>query len=153
MEIFIAEKKLNTRCNQGKTKPLAAIEILADEAGEINFNRYTVCNLHALLSDNLLPDPGASGRIHTRPVGISGTLFHPQIVPQQIEERFEEILVKASAGLADSGRQSVMFGIKAGGSLLGDSEKTPRPAKTRRFKKRGCESWFRISSRAWRRNT
>ena len=74
----------------------AAIEMLADEAGEINFNRYTVCNLHALLSDNLLPDPRASGRIRSRPVGISGTVFHPLEVPQQIEERFEEILVKAS---------------------------------------------------------
>ena len=75
----------------------AAIEMLADEAGEINFNRYTVCNLHALLSDNLLPDPRASGRVRSRPVGISGTVFHPLEVPQQIEERFEEILMKASA--------------------------------------------------------
>lgn len=75
----------------------AAIEMLADEAGEIDFNRYTVCNLHALLSDNLLPDPGASGRVRSRPVGISGTVFHPLEVPQQIEERFEQILVKASA--------------------------------------------------------
>ncbi|NQX01060.1 Fic family protein [bacterium] len=75
----------------------AAIEMLADEAGEIDFNRYTICNLHALLSDNLLPDPGASGRVRSRPVGISGTVFHPLEVPQQIEERFEEILMKASA--------------------------------------------------------
>jgi Fic family protein len=75
----------------------AAIEMLADDAGEINFNRYTICNLHALLSDNLLPDPGASGRVRSRPVGISGTVFHPLEVPQQIEERFEQILTKASA--------------------------------------------------------
>ncbi len=75
----------------------AAIEMLADDAGEIDFNRYTICNLHALLSDNLLPDPGASGRVRSRPVGISGTVFHPLEVPQQIEERFEQILTKASA--------------------------------------------------------
>jgi Fic family protein len=75
----------------------AAIEMLADDAGEIDFNRYTICNLHALLSDNLLPDPGASGRVRSRPVGISGTVFHPLEVPQMIEERFEEILTKASA--------------------------------------------------------
>ncbi len=55
----------------------AAIEMLADQAGEIDFNRYTICNLHALLSDNLLPDPGASGRVRSRPVGISGTVFPP----------------------------------------------------------------------------
>ncbi len=35
----------------------AAIEMLADDAGEINFNHYTICNLHALLSD-----PAACGR-------------------------------------------------------------------------------------------
>lgn len=75
----------------------AAIEMLADEAGEIDFNRYTICNLHALLSDNLLPDPGACGRIRSCPVGISGTVFHPLEVPQQLEERFEQILMKASA--------------------------------------------------------
>ena len=74
----------------------AAIEMLADQAGEIDFNRYTICNLHALLSDNLLPDPGASGRVRSRPVGISGTVFHPLEVPQLMDERFEQILVKAS---------------------------------------------------------
>ncbi len=75
----------------------AAIELLADEAGDITFNRYTICNLHALLSDNLLPDPGACGRIRSRLVGIGGSVFHPLGVPQQIEERFEQILEKASA--------------------------------------------------------
>ena len=75
----------------------AAIEMLADEAGEINFNRYTICNLHALLSENLLPDAGACGRVRSRPVAISGTVFHPLAVPQQVEERFEEILRKAAS--------------------------------------------------------
>lgn len=75
----------------------AAIEMLADQAGEIRFNRYTVCNLHALLSDNLLSDPGACGRIRSCPVGVSGTVYHPLGVPQQIEERFEQILAKAQA--------------------------------------------------------
>ncbi len=41
----------------------AAIEMLADQAEEIGFNRYTLCNLHALLSDNLLSDPAACGRL------------------------------------------------------------------------------------------
>ena len=75
----------------------AAIEMLADEAGEINFNRYTICNLHALLSENLLPDAGACGRLRSRPVAISGTVFHPLAVPQQVEERFGEILTKAAS--------------------------------------------------------
>ena len=75
----------------------AAIEMLADPTEDIGFNRYTVCNLHALLSDNLLSDPAACGRLRSRPVGISGTVFHPLEVPQQIEENFLLILNKASA--------------------------------------------------------
>jgi len=75
----------------------AAIEMLADQADGIGFNRYTICNLHALLSDNLLSDPAACGRIRSRPVGIGGTVFHPLEVPTQIEERFEQIMEKAEA--------------------------------------------------------
>ena len=75
----------------------AAIEMLADPIEEIGFNRYTICNLHALLSDNLLSDPAACGRLRARPVGISGTVFHPLEVPQQIEENFHLILEKAAA--------------------------------------------------------
>lgn len=75
----------------------AAIEMLADDAEQLDFNRYTICNLHALLSDNLLSDPGACGRLRSCRVGISGTVFHPLGTPQQIEECFEEILEKASA--------------------------------------------------------
>ncbi len=75
----------------------AAIEMLADDAGELAFNRYTICNLHALLSDNLLSDPGACGRLRSLRVAISGTVYHPLGTPQQIEDRFEDILKKASA--------------------------------------------------------
>jgi Fic family protein len=74
----------------------AAIEMLVEDAGEIGFNRYTVCNLHALLADNLIRD-GALGRVRSCPVGISGTVYHPLAVPQQIEQRFDEILRKAEA--------------------------------------------------------
>jgi hypothetical protein len=83
----------------------AAIEMLADQAGEIRFNRYTICNLHALLADNLLSDPAACGRIRSCPVGVSGTVYHPLGVPQQIEERFVEILEKADA-ISDPFEQS-----------------------------------------------
>ena len=75
----------------------AAIEMLAEQAGEIGFNRYTICNLHALLSDNLLQDPAACGRVRSRPVMIGGTVFHPLEVQQGIEACFMEILAKAEA--------------------------------------------------------
>ncbi len=75
----------------------AAIEMLSEQAEEIGFNRYTLCNLHALLADNLMADLGAIGSIRTKPVGISGTVYRPLSVPQQIEDGFETMLSKAEA--------------------------------------------------------
>lgn len=75
----------------------AAIEMLVEDAEEIGFNRYTILNLHGLLSDNLLSDPGASGRLRSIPVSIGGTVFHPLAVPQLIDECFNSLLAKAAA--------------------------------------------------------
>ena len=75
----------------------AAIEMLVENADEIGFNAFTFCNLHALLSENLLADPGASGRVRTIPVDISGTVYQPLAIPQLIEELFQRILDKADA--------------------------------------------------------
>ncbi len=83
----------------------AAIEMLVENADDIGFNAYTFCNLHALLSENLLPDPGASGRIRTIPVDITGTVYQPLAIPQQIEEFFRQILAKADA-IADPFEQA-----------------------------------------------
>jgi Fic family protein len=74
----------------------AAIELLVEQASEVSFNRYTILNLHALLSDNLLADPGACGRLRSIPVAIDGTVFHPLEVPQLIEECFQQILNTAA---------------------------------------------------------
>lgn len=74
-----------------------AIEFLIASAGEIGFNRYTLLNLHALLSDNLLEDPQASGRLRSMAVGIGQTVFHPLEGPQRIEECFEQILDTTAA--------------------------------------------------------
>ena len=75
----------------------AAIEMLVDGAEEIGFNTYTFFNLHSLLSENLLADPNASGRIRRRIVDISGTTYHPLAIPQQLEEYFRQVLEKAAA--------------------------------------------------------
>ncbi|MBO6551178.1 MAG: Fic family protein [Rhizobiales bacterium] len=75
----------------------AAIEFLVQSARDVGFNRMTILNLHALLAENLLPDPGAEGRIRQEAVGISGTVYMPPEVPQIIEECFDKILKKASA--------------------------------------------------------
>ena len=73
----------------------AAIELLVEQAAEVGFNNYTILNLHALLSDNLLADPQACGRLRAIPVGIGGTVYHPLEVPQLIDECFRQILVTA----------------------------------------------------------
>ncbi len=73
-----------------------AIEILVDGAEDIGFNRHTILNLHAALADNLLPDPGAPGRLRRIGVAIEGSVYHPLEVPQLIEECFDLILAQAS---------------------------------------------------------
>ena len=75
----------------------AAIELLVDQADSIGFNRYTILNLHALLSDNLLGDPMAGGRLRRMPVAIEGTVYYPLEVPQLIEEIFDQVLDTAVA--------------------------------------------------------
>jgi Fic family protein len=74
----------------------AAIEFLINAADEIGINRYTILNLHTLLSDNLMSDPGASGRLRTFSVGISHSTYLPIAIPQVIEECFELLITKAS---------------------------------------------------------
>lgn len=74
-----------------------AIEFLTDNAGETGFNRYTILNLHGLLSNNLLADPHACGRLRTNPVGVALTVYHPLEVPQLIDELFQQILDTAAA--------------------------------------------------------
>jgi hypothetical protein len=75
----------------------AAIEMLVGHADEIGFNRYTVQNLHALLADNLLPNPGAGGRLRHIDVAITGTVYQPTAMPQTIVECFDTLLAKAAA--------------------------------------------------------
>ena len=75
----------------------AAIELLVEQATEVGFNRYTILNLHALLSDNLLADPQACGRLRAIVVGIGGTVYHPLEVPQLIDECFQQLLDTAAA--------------------------------------------------------
>ncbi len=74
-----------------------AIEFLIDSASDIGFNRYTVLNLHALLSDNLLDDPTASGRLRSIAVGIGQATFLPLEGPQRIAECFDQVLDTAAA--------------------------------------------------------
>lgn len=74
----------------------AAIEFLVDAADEMGFDHRTILNLHALLSDNLLGNPAASGRLRAIPVSIGKSVYEPLAVPQLIDEFFHKILSTVS---------------------------------------------------------
>jgi len=74
-----------------------AIELLVEQAEDLDFNRYAVLNLHAALSENLLNDAGDEGRLRTRIVHITGTTYTPLAIPQKLEELFDLLLDKARA--------------------------------------------------------
>ena len=82
-----------------------AIEFLVESADEIGFNRYSILNLHAILSDNLLPNPEACGRLSQIAVGIGGSVYTPLSTPQLLDEYFQLVLDSASA-ISDPFEQS-----------------------------------------------
>ena len=75
-----------------------AIELLVqDEDATVGVNEHTLLNLHAVLSDGLMADPEASGRLRRRMVEIRGSVYIPTGVPQLIEECFASLIAKARA--------------------------------------------------------
>ncbi len=83
----------------------AAIEFLVGASETAGIDRLTIQNLHAILSDNLLGDPAASGRLRQKAVEISGSVYLPLAVPQLIEELFLQVLGTA-ARIADPFEQA-----------------------------------------------
>jgi hypothetical protein len=75
----------------------AAIEFMVESADQMGFNNYTILNLHALLSDNLLRDQRACGCLRTAPIGIAKSVYQPLAIPQLISENFQQILDTANA--------------------------------------------------------
>lgn len=73
-----------------------AIELLVENTGTVGFDRYTLMNLHAALSENLLPNPADEGRIRQHTVDIGRSVFRPLSVPQQLDEALNVLLDKAS---------------------------------------------------------
>lgn len=74
-----------------------AIEYLVENAEDLDYSAFTVRNVHALLSDNLMGDLGACGRLRKIAVGIHGTSYRPLAIPGLIEECLLQILEKARA--------------------------------------------------------
>lgn len=69
-----------------------AIEFLVRNANQVGFNKFTILNVHALLSNNLLPNPKARGALRHIPVGIGGTVYQPTAIPKVIDDCFQHIL-------------------------------------------------------------
>ncbi|MDE3055297.1 MAG: Fic family protein [Verrucomicrobiota bacterium] len=86
----------------------AAIEFLIESANHTHINRYTILNLHALLAEDLLPDPEACGSLRSIPVGISGSVYQPPAIPQSIEECFQHIINTAKM-ITDPFEQAFFF--------------------------------------------
>jgi fido (protein-threonine AMPylation protein) len=72
-----------------------AIELLLSEAEPVDFTPYTIFSLHALLSDGLLEDSSACGRIRRRAVDIGGSVYRPIAMSQRLEELFGVIISMA----------------------------------------------------------
>lgn len=73
----------------------AAIEFMLESSTDVDFDRRTILNLHALLTADLLRDPSAEGALRTHPVGIGKSSYLPPAIPAQIETLFDTILAKA----------------------------------------------------------
>ncbi len=84
----------------------AAIDYLV-HAPSVAVDTRTVIALHALLSDGLMRDAAASGRIRRRAVEVSGSVYHPLALPQRLEELFE-IVLRMAAEIDDPFEQCVL---------------------------------------------
>lgn len=73
-----------------------AIEYLVHDAERVAVNAETIIAIHALLSDGLLVDPMACGKLRNRAVEIGGSVYLPMALPQRIEELFEIVLGMAA---------------------------------------------------------
>lgn len=73
-----------------------AIEYLVHDADRVAINTETIIAVHALLSDGLLADPMACGKLRNRAVEIGGSVYLPIALPQRIEELFGIVLGMAA---------------------------------------------------------
>jgi len=85
-----------------------AIEFLVDSVDDIGINRRTILNLHAILSHDLLGNPEACGRLRSIPVGIGKSVYHPPVLPQSIDECFQQIIDTAGK-ICDPFEQAFFF--------------------------------------------
>lgn len=74
----------------------AAIEYIVESVEDERITSHEICSIHALLSENLLGDPSASGRLRTIMVGIAGTTYIPLENPHLIRECLDLFIEKVN---------------------------------------------------------
>jgi hypothetical protein len=74
-----------------------AIEYLVHGADRVGIDAETIIAVHAFLSDGLLSDPTACGKLRSRAVEIAGSVYRPMALPQRIDEIFGIVLGMAGA--------------------------------------------------------
>lgn len=82
----------------------AAIEYLVSDE-HIAVDANTILALHALLSDGLLPNAMAIGRVRQRAVEIRGSVYRPIALPQRVSALFD-IVVRLATEIADPFEQA-----------------------------------------------
>ena len=82
-----------------------AIQYLVSDPAHASLSTGTVIALHAFLSDGLMADPGAVGRIRRRAVEIGGSVYMPVALPQRLEELFG-IVIKMATEIDDPFEQA-----------------------------------------------
>jgi hypothetical protein len=73
-----------------------AIEYLVHDPERASLTPETVIALHAFLSNGLMADPAAVGRLRQRAVGIGGSVYLPLVSPQGIQDIFGFVLEMAA---------------------------------------------------------
>ncbi len=74
-----------------------AIEFLIDTASDAGITRPIILNLHALLSNDLMVDLEACGRLRSIAVGLGKSVYQPLAMPQKIQEIFQQVINTARA--------------------------------------------------------
>lgn len=75
----------------------AAIEFMVENTETTGFNRYTLMNLHGMLSNGLMPNPADEGRVRLHAVDIGLSPYRPLSTPQQLDDLLDIVLAKANA--------------------------------------------------------
>jgi Fic/DOC family len=83
-----------------------AIQYLLGGAAEAELTTRTITDLHALLSDGLMQDPMASGRVRTHTVGIKDSVYLPPPWTQRQLEDMLHIVIQMAAEITEPFEQA-----------------------------------------------